>query len=277
MNGILMYEELPVVAELNRVDGFDPRRFMREILTDTQEKQLYLDVKYRKLWFRLKHPNGKIKKSIIKLTEQLAIVEAKVYLDKNDPDENYVSSALAQRFLQQDDKFGNRYVELAETASVGRALADAGFGLQFCDIGEESDPGIVDSGIPIKPSEGQEQNTALEAPGQPAAVQSTIAVAKAETPAVTQTFQQPNIQSQPQIVNYTSTTAVDEIYTLMTLDEAKKVVVDCGIYKGKTLGQVALEKPGSLDWYVDSYKGHNNILRAGAKLLISSALNTLAS
>ena len=63
----------------------------------------------------------------------------------------------------------------------------------------------------------------------------------------------------------------------MPLDEAKRVVVDCGIFKGKTLGQVALEKPGSLDWYVDAYKGPNNILRAGAKLLIDSAINAQAS
>lgn len=275
MNGILMYDEMPVVAELNRVEGFDPRRFMREIVTETQEKQLYLDVKYRKLWFRLKHPDGKIKKSIIKLTEQLAIVEAKVYLDKNDPDENYVSSALAQRFLQQDDRFGNRYVELAETASVGRALADAGFGLQFCDIGEESDPGIVDSGIPIGTSEGQEQVAPVTAPQQSPNGQSTAAVSPAKTPAPAQAPQQP--KAQPPKASYTATMPVDEICSLMTLDEAKKVVVDCGIYRGKTLGQVALEKPSSLNWYVDDYKGPNNIMRAGAKLLINSAVNAQAS
>ena len=63
----------------------------------------------------------------------------------------------------------------------------------------------------------------------------------------------------------------------MTLDEAKRAVVDCGIFRGKTLGQVALEKPSSLNWYVDDYKGSNNILRAGAKLLINSAVNAQAS
>lgn len=201
MNGALMYESLPVVAELNRVEGFDPRLYMREIESETQEKQLYLDVKYRKLWFRLKHPNGKIKKSIIKLTEQLAIVEAKVYLDKNDPEENYVASALAQRFLQQDDRFGNRYVELAETASVGRALADAGFGIQFCDIGEESDPGIVDSGIPVGPSGGK--GTAPATGTQPSPNgQSTTGAAPARTPTPAQPSQQQ--PAQPPKVSYTS-------------------------------------------------------------------------
>ncbi|MFR0802740.1 MAG: hypothetical protein ACLSHX_17825 [Suilimivivens sp.] len=94
----------------------------------------YLDVVYRKLWFRLKYPNGKIAKKLIKLTDQVAIVEAKVYLDRNDPEESFIANALAQKYLTGDDQFGNKYVELAETAAVGRALADTGFGLQFADL-----------------------------------------------------------------------------------------------------------------------------------------------
>ena len=56
-------------------------------------------------------------------------MEAKVYLDRNDPEESFIANALAQKYLTGDDQFGNKYVELAETAAVGRALADAGFGL----------------------------------------------------------------------------------------------------------------------------------------------------
>ena len=44
-----MYDQNPAVAELNHVDGFDPKRYMRT--TSTEDGQgLYLDVKYRKLW-----------------------------------------------------------------------------------------------------------------------------------------------------------------------------------------------------------------------------------
>ncbi len=52
------------------------------------------------------------------------------------------ANALAQKYLTRDDQFGNKYVELAETAAVGRALADAGFGLQFADLEGETDPAI---------------------------------------------------------------------------------------------------------------------------------------
>ena len=41
-----MYDQNPAVAELNHVDGFDPKRYMRT--TSTEDGQgLYLDVKYR--------------------------------------------------------------------------------------------------------------------------------------------------------------------------------------------------------------------------------------
>lgn len=142
-----MYESIQGIQELNQVEGFDPRKYMRQLAGDGQGVKYYLDVVYRKLWFRLKYPNGKIVKKLIKLTDQVAIVEAKVYLDRNDPEESFIANALAQKYLTGDDQFGNKYVELAETAAVGRALADAGFGLQFADLEGETDPAIVDAGI----------------------------------------------------------------------------------------------------------------------------------
>lgn len=261
----MMYDEISVVSELNRVEGFDPRRFMREIIGEGEntEKQLYLDVKFRKLWFRLKHPNGKIKKSIIKLTEQLAIVESRVYLDKNDSDENYVASAMAQRWYSQNDKYGSKYVELAETASVGRALADAGFGLQFCDIGEESDPAIVDAAMPTP---GQETILPVQSSSLPAQSNNPIA-----PPLSTPTQSAPVAPPLPATPAYTAASPLEEICKLMTVAEAKTVMIDCTANKGKTLGQVAVEKPGSIKWYAESYNGPNNLLRAGAKVLMQAA------
>ncbi|NLK37082.1 MAG: hypothetical protein GX299_03245 [Epulopiscium sp.] len=44
-----------------------------------------------------------------------------------------------------------------------------------------------------------------------------------------------------------------------------------GVYKGKTIGELCLEKPSALTWYVDSYGGKNNLLRAAAKVLLDAA------
>lgn len=51
----------------------------------------------------------------------------------------FISNALAQKYRSSDEQFGSKYVELAETAAVGRALSDAGFGLRFADMEEDFD------------------------------------------------------------------------------------------------------------------------------------------
>ena len=78
MNSACMYDEVAEIRNLNRVEGFDPRKYMRLIQNEGQAGKYYLDVAYRKLWFRLRYPEGKIVKKILKLTEQVAIVEASI-------------------------------------------------------------------------------------------------------------------------------------------------------------------------------------------------------
>ena len=118
-----LYNRSKAVAALNRIDGFEPMEFARVIEKEGKEPQLYLDVKFRKLWFRLCNPNGKISKKIISLNENMAIVEAKVYLDKEDQPDSYVACALSQKFRTDDQKFGEKFLETAATAATGRALA----------------------------------------------------------------------------------------------------------------------------------------------------------
>ena len=144
-----LYDRSEAVAALNRVEGFNPMELARILTKEGQEDQLYLDVKYRKLWFRLVHPLGKIVSSIRSFTENMAIVEARIYLDKCDAEENYIANAFSQKFRTNNPNFGDKFLEMAETAAVGRALSDAGFGLQFADVGEADDPMQVDAGIQI--------------------------------------------------------------------------------------------------------------------------------
>lgn len=118
-----MYESVPVVSELNKVQGFDPLKFLRK----TNKGERKLDLKYKKLWFRLKYPNGRIKLSSLKITEQLAIIEARVYFDKNDTQPK--ASFIAQREAKRTP--GGLYIEAAQHAAIDEALSDAGFGVQF--------------------------------------------------------------------------------------------------------------------------------------------------
>ena len=311
-----MYEQETAVAALHQVEGFDPRKFMRLIQKEDQSSRYYLDVAYRKLWFRLCYPEGKIVKTIRSITAQMAIVEARVYLNKNDPDDSYVANAFAQKF-REDSEIGQKYVELAETAAVGRALSDAGFGLQFADREKEMDPEVTEApideevmaGTPICPENIPEEVFGSSVgeplmedmiPGQcgiedyipmPDEVMRVAEASKEEV-------QQPKAALQPKAapqptkkseqtpqeqfmqnnvapestVGITRDMPVNDIYGKLTRALAVKVVVSAGCYKGKTLGQIAVEKPGSLQWYVDSYKGPDNLLRAAAKYLLDQAL-----
>ena len=62
-----MYESIQGIQELNQVEGFDPRKYMRQLAGDGQGVKYYLDVVYRKLWFRLKNPEGKDCKEVNKI------------------------------------------------------------------------------------------------------------------------------------------------------------------------------------------------------------------
>ncbi|MDE6603496.1 MAG: hypothetical protein K2K90_15400 [Lachnospiraceae bacterium] len=377
MNSACMYDEVAEIRNLNRVEGFDPRKYMRLIQNEGQAGKYYLDVAYRKLWFRLRYPEGKIVKKILKLTEQVAIVEARVYLNRNDHEDNFISNALAQKYMTADGQFGNKFVELAETAAVGRALSDAGFGLQFADREGDMDPEVTEApfdaqmvaGMGGMLPEGTYMDSALQedaagngeilqeetfpgqygieeyipmpeevgqAMGMPPAMQQAGAApaasgqaaqgtapaaarqaAQGTAPAAAQT-QQPSQGMTPAMQNNQAaqtpaqggpaaqnanrpaaqkagnTTGrntasakggnaqaaggirrdmpVEQIYPMLNRDSAAAVVIPMGYNKGKTLGQVAVEKPANLQWYVDSYGGPDNLLRAAAKFLIDAAL-----
>ena len=63
---------------------------------------------------------------------------------------------------------------------------------------------------------------------------------------------------------------IEELMQKMNLEDAKNYLIPIGAYKGKTLGELCVEKPGAINWYVESYHGKNNVLRAGAKLLLAA-------
>ncbi len=56
----------------------------------------------------------------------------------------------------------------------------------------------------------------------------------------------------------------------LTYEQAKQVEA-VGSNKGKTLGQLAVENPSAIQWYANTYKGPNNLLRAAAWLLLEQA------
>lgn len=303
-----MYESIPVVSELNKVQGFDPLKFLRK----TSKGERKLDLKYKKLWFRLKYPNGRIKLSALKITDQLAIIEARVYFDKNDTQPK--ASFIAQRDAGSTP--GGLYIESAQHAAIDQALSDAGFGVQFTSTAP-SDSGETIAQVvkeqPVVTETATEKKTAVKAEPVAEVVEEAIAETDEDAPVVKTAVEETVVtedtaQAQPVVVSevsaeedsddstgtvveateegeeveeeapvagsaapaYTSETPVEEICSMMTYEEACNVIVPTGTCKDWTLAQVADRRPASLKWYINGYQGNDNILRAAATIMQST-------
>ena len=132
----MLYTTNSTVTALNHVPGFDPLKFLRRTISrKTGEDVMRLDLRYKKLWFRLACPTGRLKLNALRITEKMAIFEAKVYRDREDAEP--LSSYVANCTL--DATPGGLYVEAAQEEALDTALSNAGFGIQFADVGSESE------------------------------------------------------------------------------------------------------------------------------------------
>ena len=128
----IMYETIPAVAELNKVPGFNPMRLLRRITSpENGEEMMQLDLRYKKLWFRLANPKGRIRLNALRITEQMAIYEAQIFLERTD--ENPIGSFTSS--CSKEEAPGGQYIQAAQQAAMDEALSDAGFGIQFADVG----------------------------------------------------------------------------------------------------------------------------------------------
>ena len=192
-----MYHAVPVVSELNRVKGFDPTRFLRK----TKEGPK-LDLSVKKLWFRLKYPNGRIKLSALKITDQLAIIEARVFFDKNDTQP--VSSFTAQTNNQTTP--GGLYIEMAQHNAIDEALSSAGFGIQFVPANESRRPLVSEDEVPKV-----ESKPITEAPAVKVAAPPERKVEAETVPIVTKTVvEEPVVEQITVPVEEVATTPVEE-------------------------------------------------------------------
>ena len=294
----MLYTTNAAVASLNHVPGFDPLKFLRRTTSrKTGEDVMRLDLRYKKLWFRLACPTGRLKLNALRITEKMAIFEAKVYRDREDAEP--LSSYVANCTL--DATPGGLYVEAAQEKALDTALSNAGFGIQFADVGSESEE--YGSEVPVgakaeiakpvqvktvaaKPVQTkaevtesvQKQPEAVKvAPQEPVKTDPLDAIMADDMPVPEQVtaevVEKPKtvvLEQEPPAAAYTQSSPVEEIRRQMTYEQAQNVIVDGGTCKGWTLAQVADRRPASLRWYVKGYQGENNILRAAAAIIWDS-------
>lgn len=298
----MLYTTNAAVASLNHVPGFDPLKFLRRTISrKTGEDVMRLDLRYKKLWFRLACPTGRLKLNALRITEKMAIFEAKVYRDREDAEP--LSSYVANCTL--DTTPGGLYVEAAQEEALDTALSNAGFGIQFADVGSESEEYGSEMPVGAKAEISKPVQTKAEVAESVQKQAETVKSAKAdpldaimaddmpvpeqvtaevvekpktvvlESVQPVQTPAEPPqnvivLEQEPPAAAYTQSTPVEEICRQMTYEQAQNVIVDCGTCKGWTLAQVADRRAASLRWYVKGYQGENNILRAAAAIIWDS-------
>lgn len=123
---IMLTQAIPAVQQLRRVQGFDPLRFLKRNVNGGIE----LEPRYQRLWFRLACPDGKMLLNRLRITDQIAVYEAQVFLSREDnqPIANFTAA------VEKAQAPAGRYVQAAQDAALKTALDNAGFGIQLCEI-----------------------------------------------------------------------------------------------------------------------------------------------
>ena len=128
---------VPAASALHSVPMFDPLKLLRMTTSaKTGQKVLRLDLSYKKMWFLLVHPRGRMLTNILRVTDQMAIFEAQLYADRDD------DTVLAQfTSCHTRRESGPHYIRNAQNEALNEALDNAGFGIQLSDLVEHDDNG----------------------------------------------------------------------------------------------------------------------------------------
>ena len=230
-----------ILEQINAVEGFDPRPFAVDY-TDlgTGQTRKRLPVMIQMAWFRLRYPEGKISVEVTQ-GHDCFVAKARVYPNYRDPVECYLAEATASRGRCQD-KPSVSPREWAQTAAVGIALRNAGFGLQFSAAGEDFSSTAPDE-------------FTMDLVTDPASEEPTPARAKAVAPP--------------------PPPAPRELTPEEKLEAAMRLPCPIKKFSGKTLGDLVSLDPKSLVWLANKYT-HSEEISAAAKLICESALNECA-
>lgn len=235
---------LAKIESINKVDGFDPAPFAVEYGDlNTGEVRYRLPVMIQMAWFRLKYPEGRIAVQVT-AAKECFVATAKVYPYYKDPVDCYLAEATASR-KPCPDKPSVSAREWAQTAAVGIALRNAGFGLQFSMAGDEFEEIASDElGVMIEENEETVVGT------QAASTKESVVHEQQSLP-----FYEP----------------VAEPSLEERVGQALKKPCPISKYAGKTLGDVLQIDAGAIKWIAEKFKGGEE-LQSAAKLICEFAL-----
>ena len=84
MNESTILHTVPAASELHKVPGFDPMKHLHKSTNDKGESVMRMEPRYQRLWFRLACPKGRMLLNPLRVTDQMAIFEARLYVNRED-------------------------------------------------------------------------------------------------------------------------------------------------------------------------------------------------
>ena len=209
------------------------------------------------MWFRLKHPGGRLEQIVYRANDMMATVEGRV-IDENG---NLLANAFATRY-HADDQFGKDYIQNAGTAAIRKALGNCGFGtpanaeyiegVTVCHEAAELTDAPVDDGveakIPVPPvpkevveAEKNEKKTATRTRKTAKKQEQPKEAAPVETSPQTESEPKPEPKSEPAHTPIPVPPVPREQETVKepkTLEDALSFKIPCGRYGGQTMKEL---------------------------------------
>lgn len=231
------------IETINQVEGFDPTPFAVDYADlGTGEVRKRLPVMIQMAWFRLKYPEGRIAVQVSP-AKDCFVATARVYPNYRDAADCYLAEATASRgYCEEKPSVSPR--EWAQTAAVGIALRNAGFGLQFAMAGDDFESSAVDElgtagGKSLTEPEVQSEGTPV-----------------AEAAEETYTVSEPEPR---------------ELTPEEQLEQAMNMPCPIAKFSGKTLREVLSLDSGAIKWVATKFTGNEEI-KAAAKMICDYAL-----
>ena len=180
MNENTIIRTVPAASELHKVPGFDPLKYLRKAVSGYGEPVLRLELPYKRLWFRLAYPSGRLLLNPLRVTDQMAIFEAQVFFNREDaaPASSFTSEKRAREI--------RGYIRAAQDEALNEALDNAGFGIQLCDMTQASGEGQYSSDVRLTQNADKRQGQSVEVAASAQAAKEPAAREIFHTPATVQ-------------------------------------------------------------------------------------------
>lgn len=234
---------LAQIEKINEVSGFDPVPFAVDFTDlNTGEVRKRLPVMIQMAWFRMKYPEGKISIQV-SAAKDCFVATARIYPHYKEQVDCYLSEATTSRgFCEDKPSVSPR--EWAQTAAVGIALRNAGFGLQFAMAGEDFGN--------VAPDELGLTGEVSETGAKP------VAASVMEVPQVEEEY-------------IVSGVSKRELTAEEKLQNALQVPCPITKFRGKSLGEVLSLDQGAIKWVATKFTGGEEV-REAARLICEYAL-----